>query len=424
MEIGPLIKLHRIKQNMKQGELAKGIVSESYLSKIENQKTKANTQVINMLCNRLGIRLDIEENQADIVNKCRKWFKLLYDFNDKEIIMDDYKDLNDLVNKSLTEINTLFEIHKVQYYLLTDQRQKALSQIKKLKGLKHTFNDEDLYYWYKFVGNYHLSAEVFKQAIRYYLLAMEEYTKVGLDDEEEADLNYLIAYNYCKMHNPLEAIDYVTKPLSYYRENYNIVRCAQGHLVLGVSYRRIRAFDKAIENFDIAAELASIINREDIKRLIYIQLGFLYAAKRESDKVISYFNQVLEDEHATVEERLIAICSLSEEYYFANKIEKKKELLEYGFSILEKVDKAKERYLFFRLKLTSHYHFITGNIEEFESIVINEFIPYLEKQNDYVSLVIYGKMIGEHFEKVNKYKSACQYYKLSSKSYEKLVQLS
>ncbi|WP_164493482.1 helix-turn-helix domain-containing protein [Terribacillus saccharophilus] len=40
MEIGPLIKLHRIKQSMTQEDLAAGIVSESYLSKIENQKTR------------------------------------------------------------------------------------------------------------------------------------------------------------------------------------------------------------------------------------------------------------------------------------------------------------------------------------------------------------------------------------------------
>ncbi|MEC0282809.1 helix-turn-helix domain-containing protein [Terribacillus saccharophilus] len=74
MEIGPLIKLHRIKQSMTQEDLAAGIVSESYLSKIENQKTDASPEVIALLCERLGIQLNAE-NEDMIKEKAEEWLR-------------------------------------------------------------------------------------------------------------------------------------------------------------------------------------------------------------------------------------------------------------------------------------------------------------------------------------------------------------
>lgn len=70
MEIGPYIKLHRIKQEMTQAELAEGIVSSAYLSKIENEKTEASPSVISLLCTRLGIQLENETDEV-VREKCQ-----------------------------------------------------------------------------------------------------------------------------------------------------------------------------------------------------------------------------------------------------------------------------------------------------------------------------------------------------------------
>ncbi|WP_077296452.1 helix-turn-helix domain-containing protein [Virgibacillus pantothenticus] len=72
IDIGYIIKLQRTKRNMTQEELSEGFVSLSYLSKIENQKTNANPEIIQLLCNRLGIELT-DTPDAQIEEKCRKW---------------------------------------------------------------------------------------------------------------------------------------------------------------------------------------------------------------------------------------------------------------------------------------------------------------------------------------------------------------
>src|SRR5699024_4621124 len=99
MEIGPYIKLHRIKQEMTQSDLAEGIVSLSYLSKIENGKTEASPNVLSLLCTRLGIEINTEKDSA-IQRKCQEWYKMLFEVNEKYEIIEKYKELEDLLNST------------------------------------------------------------------------------------------------------------------------------------------------------------------------------------------------------------------------------------------------------------------------------------------------------------------------------------
>ncbi|MDC3417502.1 helix-turn-helix domain-containing protein [Aquibacillus salsiterrae] len=422
MEIGPLIKLHRIKQNMKQEDLAKGIVSESYLSKIENNKTNANPKVIDMLCNRLGIKLDDEVSQSQIIEQCKKWFNLLFEFNDIEEMKRQYQKLKVLISKNVTPYNTLFEIHKIRYYLLTDDISKATEQVAKLKELKATFSEKELYYWYKFIGDGLCDLKDYQQGIHYYKLAEEKLTDLDLPEFEVADLNYQIGVANNNVRNSMEVIEYINEALKYYRKYYNLARCSRGHLLLGIAYRRIYVFDKAIENFNLAMELAEINNDEEVTRLIYINLGHLYTAKQEPKQVEYYFQKVLDDQKATTRQKLISICALSEQYFFAHEIDKKKEMIQYGLAILNQ-ESNKEEYRFFELKLYTYHYAIEEQFDKFESIVMNEFIPFLEQEKDYVGIVTYGKMIGQYFEDLKKYKYATRYYKLVNTAYEKMIQL-
>src|SRR5690625_7467856 len=100
MEVGPFIKLHRIEQKITQEALARGIVSMSYLSKIENQRTTASPEVVSMLCARLGVQYSNKEN-AEMKEKFKNWFKLLFEVNDKEEIIAKH----DEIQKQLAQTN-------------------------------------------------------------------------------------------------------------------------------------------------------------------------------------------------------------------------------------------------------------------------------------------------------------------------------
>ncbi|WP_176465759.1 helix-turn-helix transcriptional regulator [Virgibacillus sp. 7505] len=128
MEIGPLIKLHRIKQNMTQEDLAAGIVSESYLSKIENQKTDASPEVITLLCERLGIQLNAE-NEDMIKEKAEEWYGMLYEVHNADERRQRFEELETLFKANNSDHEMLFEIQKIRFFWWKAEYRKRRSRL-------------------------------------------------------------------------------------------------------------------------------------------------------------------------------------------------------------------------------------------------------------------------------------------------------
>ncbi|SDM67088.1 helix-turn-helix domain-containing protein [Sediminibacillus halophilus] len=421
MEIGPFIKLHRIKQNMTQEELAEGIVSESYLSKIENRRTEPSADVINLLCTKLGVEVKSEEDTL-LKEKCQAWFDMLFEVNSKEEITAKYQELQETIDNNYSHTQVLFEIHKIRYYLIMDEVNLALKQINNLKEVSNTFDNYQLYFWMKFKGNYNSVIEEFGQAIRLYKLAEEKANQIDISDDEAADLKYTMAVTYSKLRNTLEVIDYANKALEAYSKNYNFIRCAQCHILLGISYRRIRIYDKAIKNYNLAQHLAKLNKNDELIQLTNINLGHLYATRGETQKSIACFKDVLDQQgHLKMKDRLVVITSLMREYYLSQNYEKSREMLDQGLKLMKNVDK--ERYMLFDYEFKTYTHALNNEYEKFEKVVIDSFIPFLKKQKDYASLIIYTNMVGNHFENLKKYKLATKYYKLANYAYEQLIKI-
>src|SRR5699024_3545526 len=140
MEIGSYIKLQRVQQVMTQDELANGIVSMSYLSKIENQRAEASPEVISMLRTRLGIESD-NDKDVDVNDKCAEWYGMLVEGNDKEEIIQPYAKLNELLETVSSSNFIMFEIHKVRYFLVIGKFDSALAHITDLNEISNTFDN-------------------------------------------------------------------------------------------------------------------------------------------------------------------------------------------------------------------------------------------------------------------------------------------
>ncbi|MFD1360802.1 helix-turn-helix domain-containing protein [Lentibacillus salinarum] len=422
MEIGPYIKLHRIKQEMTQAELAEGIVSSAYLSKIENEKTEASPNVVSLLCTRLGIQLDNSTDEM-IREKLQEWFGILSSEHDQADIVRLYQELDELMydNHSADGL-VMFEIYKIRYFLVIGDMDRALSQINKLSEMAGNFDSLHLFYWYKFKGNYNSANNEFNQAMRMYKLAEEKLNQLDLSKEEVADLQYTIAVTHSKLRNTLEAIDYADKAIATYQITYNFTRCAQCHIVLGISYRRIRMYDKAIKNYNLAKHLGELKHNEQVIQLTNQNLGYLYSTVGETEKAIYHYEEIIKEEGIFFFERILAKTSLIKEYYNICHYDKAKEMVELSLELLQEVDDQDTFQLFYYITYTYNYA-INQEAEKFESLVIDEFIPFLKKHKDYANMVIYANMLAQHFEGNNRYKESVKYYKLANSTYEELISL-
>ncbi|GAA0440639.1 helix-turn-helix domain-containing protein [Virgibacillus sp. AGTR] len=424
IEIGPFIKLQRTKQEMTQGELAEGIVSLSYLSKIENKKTDASPEIIQLLCNRLGIEL-IDGVDTDLQKKCKQWYAMLFDVYDKKEIIDTYKDLQALMDRSINDSFFLFEIHKIRYYIILRQIDKALSKMNELSEMVNSFDNDHLYYWYKFKGNYYSFTGEFNQAMRLYKMAEDKINQVDLDEEEVADLHYTISVTNSKLRNTLEVIDYANKAMDVFQRNYNFIRCAQCHILLGISYRRIDMYDKAIKNYNLAKHLGELNKNKQVIQLANLNLGYAHSKIGNTEEAIKYYVFVIEeedDEAIKIKERLASITSLIKEYYNIGDYEKTKEMIKKALTILDLASDDHYYQLYYYIIHTYTYA-LNNEQEKFRALVTDEFIPYLKQHDDHSNLVVYAKMLGSHFEKLGKYKESVKYYKLANSAYNELINL-
>ncbi|MED1202646.1 helix-turn-helix domain-containing protein [Heyndrickxia acidicola] len=421
MNIGSIIKMNRLKQNLKQEDLAEGIISTSYLSKIENGKIEPNDEVIKLLCMRLDIEINrqIDEETREL---CYNWFHILLTSFKPSILKQEYQRMSELTNTIPDlELQILLKIHVIRYFLKIGETNSSLEQINQLKEISTTFSGKQKYYWFKFNGNYHSITEEDSKALQFYTMAEDLIAKNDLPDEEIADLQYVLGVTYSKLRLTSEAQSYANKALDFYRQIYNFSRCAECHLILGISYRRIQNYDKAIKNYQLAKQLAEHDDTTEIIQLTHLNLGYLYYAQGKTDQAIKYLDMIVEEKESSLENRLLALTAIVEEYYKANNYEEAKRRIEEGLGLI--TEENKERYLLFYYEIYTYRHLTERNLEKFEEMMVHEFIPYLEEQKDYARLTNYATLLANYYEDLHKYKTATKYYKLVNFSYKQINQI-
>ncbi|SDC97283.1 Helix-turn-helix [Terribacillus halophilus] len=420
MEIGPLIKLHRIKQNMTQEDLAAGIVSESYLSKIENQKTDASPEVIALLCERLDIQLNAE-NEDMIKEKAEEWYGMLYEVHNADERRQRFEELQTLFKANNSDHEMLFEIQKIRFFLVEGRVKEAREQIERLEQVQNSFDGLQSFYWNKFVGNYyHMELSEFTKALRFYKEAESTMDKLDLLDDEKADLLYVISILHSKLVNDLSALEYANKALSIFRNSYKFVRCAQCHIILGIAYRRLHMLEEAIKQYNLAKHLGEITDNNDVIQLTNHNLGYLHSRAGNSIEAIAFYKSAFNLRNVPLNYKLTTVTSLIREYILL------KEYAEAQNYIVQAEQIMNENLIgskLVKLEIKVFKTILNQDYVQYEDLVTNHLIPFLLEQEDKVYTIIYSNMIAAHYEDIKKYKNAAYYYKLASKSYEDLLKI-
>lgn len=419
--IGTYIKIQRTKQKMTLGELSEGIVSLSYLSKIENQKTEPNEDIIKKLCDRLCITTDQSQDEK-IGELCRNWYEILDESSSEQEMEAAYRDIQVMMDKNYSNHLIMFEIHKIKYFLLIDRKDLASNKIKQLKEAVNTFSIEEQYYWYLYNGRYSFLVKNYYHSMYLYKRAEKITESYRLNEKIEADLKYFISMTYSKLRNSLEAIEYASEALEMYMKQYSFLRCARAHNVLGICYCHIKLYDKAIKNFKLGLQLAETINNKIVIQTIHQNLGYLYASKGDSTKAIEYYKKVLNNSDVTAHIKVEVAALLVREYYHSNYYDEAEEYIDYGLSKFYDL-KDKQPYIVYKYILRSYSYLLEERFNYFEQLLINDLLPLLKQQKDYGNYILYSELLAKHYESNSNYKDATQYYREASQMYKHIAQL-
>jgi HTH-type transcriptional regulator, quorum sensing regulator NprR len=419
VDIGQAIKFNRLRANMTQAELANGIISVSYLSKIENGTAEPPEEIISLLGERLNMN-SVDSSNVVTDQSIIRWFHHLLQVNIDESIRLYNKIKNNLINGIDKKLTTLVDIHKLYYFVLIKDFKEAENIISSLHKSSKKFSEVEMYYYLKFLGCYHYSQMEYKKSLNAYQEA-EKYihTDIFHKAEDIHNLYYLIGSAASKIRQTHLSLLYTLRALEYYQGNYDLINCAECHILQGISYLRINDLEKAKESYNYAITIAENIDNQRLLKYCYQNIGTLYSICKDSMNAINYFLKSYElRKNDSVEDRIIPVSSLMKEFFSLRETKKAQEWLYLGLELSKSLAPSDSIYVY---EFDVYNFLITGKDVSFEKLIIKHIIPFLEKKELHFEVSFYLEHLANYYKENRKYKLSSRYYEKAYKMLSKIL---
>ncbi len=397
---------------MTQSTLSEGIISVSYLSKIENGSVEPSEEVLELLNKRLNASpfLDRSIQQE---NKCIEFYNNLFR---KEI--DEAKKNYQQLQKNLeflkfSDLFNLLEIHKLRYFIIIEDIHQAAEQYNKLQKLSNQFNPIQKYYWLKHSANFHFKELSFNRALEFYQEALIYISNdIESRNEEENDLYYSIGLTASHLRKKHLALEFANKSLKYYRNKYNLERAADCHIIIGISLSVMNEYEKSLENFQLALTIAKSIKDTSLYALCLQNIGKLYSIQNSSIKAIEYYLKSFEmRKNSPAVKRIIPISSLMKEYYNIDDIYHAEKWLDRGLELVQSLDQKDSIYVY---EFKVYNHLIKGFDSSFEDLILKYVLPFFKEKQLYYEQYRYLKILATYYFDNRKYKLSATYFDQAS----------
>ncbi|NJP37579.1 helix-turn-helix transcriptional regulator [Alkalicoccus luteus] len=403
-DIGRMVASRRIQTSVTQEELASGICSIPYLSKLENNKlTNPNPETVELLLERLDVDYDyFRRVQADSVRTIQKLYKSI---NNKRMKTAEkqWETLSQYAKEHpLLAVNADFLLIQFRYELFKWDMKAADKTKKRLDELSKTLSELQQFYFNYFIGLYASMNYNLVEGVR----TMEHSLAIGksLNIKDEF-LFYHIALSYSLLGSSSLALFYAKEGLVIFQENLEQERVIDTFSLLGICYIRLRQYKQAEDIFDKVLDLSAEKESDSLLSMTFHNKGYLYSHKGDSELAIQYYEKSLKYQVEHSDKYFNTLFFMAKEYIKSNNIEKAKEVIDSDRERLnEPLSEIKLQMEMLRRKI--------GNNPESSVHYIEEIVfPFLETKPNSKLMTEACLQIGEAYEKLFKYKASSQFYK-------------
>ncbi|GAA0316961.1 tetratricopeptide repeat protein [Bacillus carboniphilus] len=412
------IRSYRIQKNITQEELANGIVSTSYLSKIENGSVEPSQEVLNLLYERLGVDLQ-EINPKNISIQIKKCYRNILLGN--ETLATD--ELSRLKQKgSLYEKKFEIKIQLLESRILINQQDLdgALRLLSKYDRNQESFSIAAKRFYHINKGLIDYYSGNFVDSNAHFLMAEKLIDELS-DNLEIGEIYYFIALTYSQLQKASHSIESTKKALKVYQSTYLQKKCVYCHILLGINYRKIREWDQAEESYQWARTICENFNYHEILDSVEQNLGFLYEKKQDHMKALQCYMNSLRYKQKNQDHSgmILTYMSIVRLYYEKENSREAAYWMEKASSIFaEELNLSKDifiQYKVYKSLLSS------DSDDELEEYLSKEVIPYYTENKSYENIVTYSTILSKLYEKKSRYKPAGVYWKKAIEAYQKLV---
>lgn len=235
MNIGSILKYYRMRNNLTQAELCKGVCSISHLSKIESNKYIPHNETINELFKRMGIEWEREVDIYEGWKEKLETFIMHSVYYDLKAMEEGYKELSahedylqstDLVNR--------YELYKLRYFLFKQDTPRATQQVSILKRMETSFTEYEKGVSKVIYLIYDIFSQNFTEAENR-LERIEEFRE-RIPHMFEGELFYQRAYLLHNRAQYSKSTYYAEMAVDHFRKDSNYIRLLHAQLLLAINY--------------------------------------------------------------------------------------------------------------------------------------------------------------------------------------------
>ncbi|WP_232324865.1 helix-turn-helix transcriptional regulator [Halobacillus mangrovi] len=413
MEYGKVLRFHRVKQGLTQNQLADGIISPAYLSKIENDQTVPAFEVLEMLYERLGLDFHDSSYNHPSKEKLKEWYESFV-FKHKEKaqrLMEELLSQEDTLNNH--HLYIIFELFRVRHLLLELDVEKAYETWENIRQHKDSFDEEMKFYYHLITGLLKYYQGDFEDSFQELMVAKNYSSSIALElkDWEFGDLYYILALSTSQANHISASVFYVDQALEIYQARYDLDKSADCHILQGINYSKLKNYAKSLENFHSARKIAMQTSNRNQLNLVYINIGTLESRIGNHHSAINNYKNSLEynDSDTTYKQSYLhtTIHSLILEHYRIGDYEGCSKWIEEGEKELEKYA-SKPHQL--------HYDFYKRMINDDPTLIDHletVMIPYFQEKKEHIYIIRYSMVLANLLEKKRMYKKSSTYLRLA-----------
>ncbi|SIS45753.1 helix-turn-helix transcriptional regulator [Salimicrobium flavidum] len=415
---GKILKNLRKKKNLSQEEVARSIVSTSYLSRIENGKIEANEETLSLLYQRVGVDYSEQKDETSTIQSLLlEWESPLLE-NDKEKTRDIYHSLLDYITEMTPfPLQLEFHIKRIRHFLTNPDLDKARESVNFSEQFSDHLDTRLRFLFHKHIGNYHWSASNPDYAEYHFNQALREYSGINFHELEKADLHFLHSLVLYTLRKESLCFYNAEEALRIFQSHYRPKQCMKVHIQLGICHSRIGDFPTCLFHYEKAKALAEFLDLPSFLGIIEHNFANMYVRMQNYEQAVAHLTEAMNHKDNSTESFAYSLVLLLEVRYEQKDTSSCIELLDtFDYLLKDLSDRLTpiQEMKFFR-------HFLTTGKDEWERFLEKEFFPRLEASKESRKIMKYAKTTAAYYEKTGFYKKSAHYYRLALENSEEVL---
>jgi len=404
-----------------QEQLASGICSIPYLSKIEHGLAQPSEELVGHLCKELGVSLDQvddEEKIQDVSIKLQEWYKemRIRDFEqaEKKMLLLE-KEFLTIENPSLL---TTYLLYKFRYHILRQELDKSNTILEQLYVVQESLNHQLEFFYHYFLGLYYYQLKKFSDSLEEYKKAEKLSKTMNLDTGELSEFYYQKALVHGRLYQVALSNNHAVKALALFNQEYNFKRSADIEVLLGINNFRILNYEEATNHLKNALKYAESFNAKFLKSIVFHNLGLVSAAMGLSIEALDYYKSGLQCLPESSSEDIVQTIYLIVVEY--NKLNDNIEASKWLAQGLEQAVSDEVINYVYHFKILDHQVNQSYN-SSYEYLLKEEAIPYFQDKQSWKYVTDYCEKLADYYNHHSQYKNASYYYRLANDARKKII---